>query len=265
MPEMPEVEAVCRRLRLEAEGATITRLRILRPGIVAPQTAGEVEEACGRVELTRVERRGKNIFLHLSAGGVLHVHLRMTGNLYVIPDHRMLVTSIRAVWELSDGRGIVFEDPRALGRIRLLAADALPSVGWDPLDAGFTAEVLAGLARGSRRPSKLFLLDQALVAGLGNIYAAEALFRAGIDPRRAMGSLGRVRLGRLHAAIVRVMSGAVETVYQHYAEPGRMLEAEQETLQVYGREGEPCRVCGSKIKRLAQGGRSTYYCGRCQR
>jgi len=261
MPEMPEVEAVCRRLRLEAEGAFIQRVRLLRPSIAK----GEVEAACQRVYLERVERRGKNIFLHLSRGGVLHVHLRMTGNLYVIPDHRFLVNAVRAVWELSDGRGIIFEDPRALGRIASIAADALPELGWEPLDIGFTVAVLAGLARGSKRPAKLFLLDQTKVAGLGNIYAAEALFRAGIDPRRAMGTLRRVRLARLHTAIVDVMSGAVESVYELYAKPGNMIEAERQTLMVYGREGEDCRVCERPILRLAQGGRSTYYCGRCQR
>ena len=261
MPEMPEVEAVCKRLRLEAEGALIQRVRLLRPSIAT----GEVEEACRRVRLERVERRGKNIFLHLSRGGVLHVHLRMTGNLYVIPDHRFLVTAVRAVWELSDGRGIIFEDPRALGRIALIAADALPELGWEPLDIGFTVAVLAGLARGSKRPAKLFLLDQTKVAGLGNIYAAEALFRAGIDPRRAMGTLRRPRLVRLHAAIVEVMSGAVESVYELYSKPGNMIEAERQTLMVYGREGEPCRLCGKLVKRLAQAGRSTYICGGCQR
>lgn len=261
MPELPEVEAVCRRLRLEAEGATITRMRLLRPSIAS----GEVEEACGRVRLERVERRGKNIFLHVTRGGVLHIHLRMTGNLYVIPDHRFLVDSVRAVWELADGRGIVFEDPRALGRIQLLSLETMPEVGWEPLDPLFTVDVLAELARGSRRPAKLFLLDQEKVAGLGNIYAAEALFRAGVDPRRAMGTLRRPRLARLHAAIVEVMSGAVESVYELYSQPGRLIEAERQTLMVYDREGEACRVCGRAVVRLAQGGRSTYFCGWCQR
>ncbi|MFN0104732.1 MAG: Fpg/Nei family DNA glycosylase [Bryobacteraceae bacterium] len=261
MPEMPEVEAVCKRLRLEAEGAVIQRVRLLRPAVAI----GDIGGACRRVRLERVERRGKNILLHLSRGAVLHVHLRMTGNLYVIPDHRFLVTAVRAVWELSDGRGIVLEDPRALGRIRLLAPDALPEVGYDPLDAGFTVDALAELTRGSKRPAKLFLLDQTKVAGLGNIYAAEALFRAGIDPRRAMGTLRRPRLVRLQAAIVEVISGAVERVYELYSKPGRTIEAEQQELTVYGREGEACRVCGKLVKRLAQGGRSTYFCGRCQR
>lgn len=260
MPEMPEVEAVCKRLRLEAEGALIRQARLLRPSIAK----GEVEEACRGARLARVERRGKNIFLHLSSGGVLHVHLRMTGNLYVIPDHRFLVASVRVVWELADGRGIVFEDPRALGRIALIPPEEMPVLGWEPLDPGFTVDALAELAKGSRKPAKLFLLDQDKVAGLGNIYAAEALFRAGVDPRRPMGELRRPRLAKLHAAIVEVMSGAVESVYELYSQPGNLIEAERQTLMVYDREGEPCRVCGRPILRLAQGGRSTYYCGRCQ-
>jgi formamidopyrimidine-DNA glycosylase len=261
MPEMPEVEAVCKKLRLEAEGALIQRMRLLRPSIAK----GEVERACRKVRLERVERRGKNIFLHLSRGGILHIHLRMTGNLYVIPDHRFLVAAVRAVWELSDGRGIVFEDSRALGRIALISSDEMPEMGLEPLDPAFTVDALRDLARGSKRPSKLFLLDQTKVAGLGNIYAAEALFRAGIDPRRMMGTLKRPKLVQLHAAIVEVMSGAVDSVYELYSKPANMIEAERQTLMVYDREGEECRVCGRPILRLVQGGRSTYYCGRCQR
>jgi formamidopyrimidine-DNA glycosylase len=261
MPEMPEVEAVCKALRLQAEGALIKRVRLLRPSVVI----GEVDEACRGVRLDRVERRGKNILLHLSNGCLLHVHLRMTGNLYVIPDHRFLLTAVRAVWELSDGRGIVFEDPRALGRVALIGPDALPKTGWEPLDSEFTIAVLAGLVRGSKRPAKLFLMDQTKVAGLGNIYAAETLFRAGIDPRRAVGTLRRARLARLHKAIVAIMSGAVESVYAEYSKPGHMIDAELQSLMVYGRAGEDCRVCGKAIQRLAQGGRSTYFCGKCQR
>ena len=259
MPEMPEVEAVCRRLRQEAEGCLVSRVQVLRAGMAS----GDVETACSGARLERVERRGKNIFLHFPGGVILHVHLRMTGNLYVVPDHRLLVSTVRAVFELSDGRGIVFEDPRALGRMALI--ETLPELGWEPLDEGFTVAVLAGLAKGSKRPAKLFLLDQEKVAGLGNIYAAEALFRAGIDPRRAMGSLGKARIARLHGAIVMVMSGAVESVYELYSKPGNFIEAERQTLMVYGREGEGCRVCGRAVLRVAQGGRSTYFCGRCQR
>jgi len=261
VPELPEVEAVCRKLRLEAEGAIIQRMRLLRPSIAK----GEVEAACRKAKLERVERRGKNIFLHLSRGAILHIHLRMTGNLYAVPDHRFLINTVRAVWELSDGRGIVFEDPRALGRIALITENELPETGWEPLDPAFTVEALAALAKGSKKPAKIFLMDQTKVAGLGNIYAAEALFRAGIDPRRVMGSLKRSKLRRLHTAILEVMSGAVESVYELYSKPGNMIEAERQTLMVYGREGEACRVCGRGILRLAQGGRSTYYCGRCQR
>ena len=261
MPELPEVEAVCDRLRREALGARIERARLLRPAIAS----GEVEAACRRVRLEAVERRGKNIFLRFSGGAILHVHLRMTGNLYVIADHRFLVNTIRAVWELDDGRGIVFDDPRALGRIALIGPDEMPKLGWEPLDPAFTAGELAKLAKGSKRPAKLFLLDQTKVAGLGNIYAAEALFRAGIDPRAEMGSLRPPRLKRLYTAIVEVIGGAMGAVNALYSRPGAVLDVEAETWNVYDREGEPCRVCGRAVERLAQGGRSTYFCGRCQR
>lgn len=271
MPELPEVEAVCRNLRAAGvEGASIVRFRIERPGIARPQDAAELEAAVGGCTLLRVVRRGKNILLHLSNGQSLHVHLRMTGNLYPVPDPRFRPAATRAWWEFEGGRGMLFEDSRALGRIHLYPTAELEArmdeqIGVEPLDARFTPEFFVDQAKRSGRPAKLFLMDQHPVAGLGNIYAAEALFRARIHPASPMARVSKPRLAALHSAIVGVLQEAVDSAALAYAEPGRFVEGESFPCAVYDREQEPCTICSRPIRRMTQGGRSTYYCPACQR
>jgi formamidopyrimidine-DNA glycosylase len=180
----------------------------------------------------------------------------MTGNLEVIPDARFRSASTRAVFEFTDGRALVFNDPRALGKL-WIGEERLGELGLEPLDASFTQEAFENLARRSKQPAKLFLLDQRHVAGIGNIYAAEALFRAKVDPRKPIGSLSKAKLAALHRAIIEVLQNATGTSYNA---PGDDFPAD-----VYGREGEPCKRCGTLISRIPQGGRSTYFCPRCQR
>jgi formamidopyrimidine-DNA glycosylase len=269
MPELPEVEAVCRKLRREALGACIAAARVLRAATTRPLKPRRVESlAAGRI-IETVERRGKNILIGLSGGLWVRIHLRMTGNLYVIPDVRFRPASTRAYFELEGGRGLVFDDPRALGRLHLhTAAEAarlMEDLGPEPLSPEFTLAALAAAARRSRKPAKLFLMDQQHVAGLGNIYAAEALFRAGIHPVRPMNHIAPPRLALLHSAIVEVLKEAVHWAVNSYGRPGKFSEAEDFPLAVYGREGEPCITCGRKVRRIPQGGRSTYYCPGCQR
>lgn len=266
MPELPEVEAVCRNVRRDALGARVVQFRVTRPNVVRPQDPAQVEAAIEGARLEGVDRKGKNILLQFSGGMVLHTHLRMTGNLYVIPDVRFRVATARAWFELEGGRGLIFDDPRNLGRMRLYAnGEAFEDIGIEPLSPEFTAEWLAARAAKSRKPAKLFLMDQAHIAGLGNIYAAEALYRAAIDPRKAIGRVRRPKLDALHAAIVAVLSEAVDSAGLAYSKPGVFNEAEEFDCAVYDREGEPCRRCGRKIKRFPQGGRSTYFCAGCQR
>ncbi|MDX1983107.1 MAG: bifunctional DNA-formamidopyrimidine glycosylase/DNA-(apurinic or apyrimidinic site) lyase [Bryobacteraceae bacterium] len=269
MPELPEVEAVCRKLRSESAGARVITMRFLRPNVIAPQNAREVESELAGAHLQSVDRRGKNILLRFSADRTLHVHLRMTGNLYVIADVRFRPASTRAWFELDDGRGIIFDDPRNLGRMRLYRSAeldaALGKLGVEPLSAEFSPAFFHTAASRSRLPAKLFLMDQRYVAGLGNIYAAEALFRAGIHPGRIISGLRRPKLLALHHAIVEVLRQAVESAVLAYSKPAGFTEAESFPCAVYDREGEPCERCRRKIKRIAQGGRSTYYCPGCQR
>lgn len=256
MPELPEVEAVCRRLRLDALHAEIAVVRILRPSVSRPQLARTIEKRAAGRTIEAVRRRGKNILIDLSGGEVLHIHLRMTGDLRVIPDARFITASTRAVFEFSDGRALVFNDQRALGKL-WIGEERLGEIGLEPLDDGFTVEAFEALAKKSKQPAKLFLMDQRHVAGIGNIYAAEALFRAKIDPRKAIGSLSKAKRAALHDTIVDVLKGAVGESYN--------TPEDEMTTDVYGREGQPCHRCKTLIQRIPQGGRSTYFCPRCQR
>jgi formamidopyrimidine-DNA glycosylase len=192
----------------------------------------------------------------------------MTGNLYVIPDIRLHSATTRAWLELQNGSGVVFDDPRALGKMQVHPTAALDAtlagdVGFEAHE--ITASDFAAMARKAKKPMKLLLMDQAKVAGLGNIYAAEALFEAKIDPRKIAASVSRPKLERLHAIIVKMLEDAKESAYKAYTDPGYFAEGESFPVQVYNREGQPCFVCERPIKRIPQGGRSTYFCPTCQR
>jgi formamidopyrimidine-DNA glycosylase len=265
MPELPEVEAVCRRLRKQAAGAKLVAAHIERRSITAPQDPSGVEAQLSGRSIERVDRRGKNILIAFSGGLTVRVHLRMTGNLYVIPDFRLRAARSSAWFELADGRGLLFEDTRGLGTLVICDGSALEGLGPEPLSRRFTAEALVRSAAESRQPAKLFLLDQRRIAGLGNIYAAEALFAAGVDPRAPIGAVSRPRLRSLHGAIVRILRDAVKSACRAYSRPGGFQEAEEYQPAVYGREGERCVRCAGVIRRITQGGRSTYYCPKCQR
>jgi formamidopyrimidine-DNA glycosylase len=264
VPELPEVEAVVRRLAERVTGSIILSAKVYR--CATP----EVEELAPDRAIEAVERRAKHILIRLSGGLTLHTHLRMTGNLFAIPDWRMHSERARVVLRLKGGEAIVFEDSRALGRMTVRATAELDAelariLGPEPLIQEFTAERFIKAARASRQPAKLFLMDQRRVAGLGNIYAAEILFRARIDPRQQIGRLTRKRLEVLHEHIVGVMRDAVESAWIAYGIPGQFSEGEMFDCQVYDREGQPCLVCGKPIRRFPQGGRSTYFCASCQR
>ncbi len=269
MPELPEVEAVCRNLRRDALGASIVQLRVERASVTRPQDPALLEAETPTRTIESIERRGKNILIHLTGRQTLHVHLRMTGNLYVIPDVRFRPATARLWIELTGGRGLIFEDSRVLGKVHLHPTGTLDSVlkdvGIEPLSEAFTLAYLQTAARKTSLPAKLFLMDQRRVAGLGNIYAAEALFRARIHPRKPACRISKPRLAALHTAIVEVLTEAVQSAVAAYSEPGRFSEGESFPCAVYDREGEPCFTCRRPIRRIPQGGRSTYFCPQCQR
>jgi formamidopyrimidine-DNA glycosylase len=263
MPELPEVETVAGRLRAAAPWTVITGWGQSRPSVI---TGGA--HAVGR-RIEDVGRRGKNLLLRLSGGWFARIHLRMTGDLRVLPDLRLRPQTVRAWFELEDGRALVLDDPRALGSISLHPEQEeqklFHDLGPEPLSPAFTPDALWDSARRTSRPAKLWLMDQRTVAGLGNIYAAEALFEAGIDPRKPASRLARRRVERLHGAILRVLHLALASVRAAYEKPGAFAEGEFYPTAVCGREGLPCRRCGAGVRRIPQAGRSTYYCPKCQK
>jgi len=266
MPELPEVEATCRRIAPDIAGKTIEAVHVLSPVAVRPERPRTVARLAAGREIRQVRRRAKNILLDLDGGFTLRIHLGMTGVLRVDAG-----VSSRTRWwlQLSGGRTLVLDDARLLGRLHVYSSAqlerALAGIGPEPLSPRFTPEAVIELAKQSRQTAKLFLMDQKRIAGLGNIYAAEALFRARIHPRRPVNRLGRPRLEALHAAIRSVLREAVRSATMAYKGPGKFHEAERFACAVYDREDEPCFVCGRGIRRVEQGGRSTYYCPKCQR
>jgi formamidopyrimidine-DNA glycosylase len=274
VPELPEVEAVVHALRDDGlVGARLKGLTVLRSGVLSPQSAEEVADRTVNQSVVAVRRRAKSILVDLSSGETIHVHLRMTGDLRIEADPRLYVggeaTTVRLEWRLVRKRRLLFVDPRALGRVRVLTAaesQALDaSLGIEPLGRGFTNARFISLARRSNLPAKLFLLDQTKVAGLGNIYAAEALFRAGISPLKPLKSLSDARLSNLRQVIRETLRGAVHSVYLAYRSPAGYRNHQDDFHRlVYGRSGEVCSTCDTTIQRISQGGRSTYFCPLCQ-
>ena len=256
MPELPEVEAAMVVLRRRARGKTIARIAVLHPAFRRRLSAAQARATIGAV-IERVERRGKHQLLHLDDGRVLHAHFRMNGDWEYGRANDELPRFARAAIEFTDGGRVVFVDSRALGTIELHRAGALLDLGLGPdaADSGWTAEQLGAALATRRGPIKPALLDQGLIAGLGNIYAAESLWRARIDPRAPCRSLETAKVTKLRRAIAGVLKRATGARY---------TDDSTVNLDVYDREGLPCRRCRTPIERIVQAGRSTYFCPMCQ-
>jgi formamidopyrimidine-DNA glycosylase len=294
MPELPEVETVMRGLKPVLEGRRIESVALRRDGLRFPFPPGFAQRLSG-CRVTGLWRRAKYILASLETGDILLVHLGMTGRFTVFSPHgaRNLgefyfeTASGEAgdgphdhvVLTLDDGTRVIYTDPRRFGIMELFpeskAADhkLLRGIGVEPLGNGFSEAYLAERLRGKAAPLKSALLDQHVIAGLGNIYVCEALFRAGLSPRRKAGTLIRrkgndPRLRELVRHIREVLGEAIVaggSTLQDFAHTDGAAGAFQQRFLVYDREGEPCTKCGSPIERLVQAGRSTFYCGKCQR
>lgn len=289
MPELPEVETVRRSLAPVLKGATIRNVVLNRPDLRFPFPERLAERLTGSVVL-EVSRRAKFLVLPLSSGDVLTAHLGMTGRfrlegpglrvepgVFYAPDppagHDHLAIDLTA--ENAREVRLVYSDPRRFGFVELFEPGAfeqsprLQALGPEPLDLeAFSPSALAAQLRGKATPIKAALLDQRVVAGLGNIYVCEALFLAGLSPRRRAGTIGPVRSGRLVAAIRQVLTEAIaaggSTLRDYAAADGRQ-GAFQQAFRVYDRAGQPCPGCQSPVQRIVQSGRSTFFCSRCQR
>jgi len=279
MPELPEVEAVARTLRPLVQGERICCLHVFHPIAVKPQSAHRLAALATDRLVERVERKGKYLLLMLDRG-LLTLHFKLDGQLVWFADENELFRRANAnekavhvdvAFELTKGV-LGFADRRHFGRVCAWNAPeespGLASLGVDALSKDFTVATFSSLLAASVRPLKDFLLDQTRVAGLGNIYSCESLWHARLDPRRRAKSLKPQEATRLHKAIVSVLARALECCLHpapDFRDSQWWFQGLEKILRVYGRQDEPCRRCGAAIQRIEQGGRSTYWCQRCQK
>jgi formamidopyrimidine-DNA glycosylase len=271
MPELPEVETTRRGIAPYVEGKRVERVVVRQAKLRLP-VSGEISAELPGRTIKRAERRGKYLILRLERGGVI-LHLGMSGNLRLVPattppekhDHLDIV--------LETGLALRFTDPRRFGLALWIGEEPLNhpllmGLGPEPLEEGFTRDYLFQVSRGRGVAVKQFIMDSHIVAGVGNIYANEALFRAGIHPEKKAGTISLRRCQQLAQAIREVLSEAVEaggTTLRDFRDGNRKPGYFALSLDVYGRGGEPCHKCGAAIQVTRQGGRSTYFCKACQR
>jgi formamidopyrimidine-DNA glycosylase len=272
MPELPEVETVARSLQRTIGGLTIERIILKKTAAVHPPPRQFSRQLRGAT-VTEVTRRGKNILIRLSTGQTLWVHLKMTGHFNFLPVDAATTKHDHLVFHFQgQPHTLRFNDYRRFGRLRMYPTETimnqkgLVELGPEPLE--ITADDFVRRLRGRKRMIKPALLDQTFLAGVGNIYADESLYLARIHPRRSTASISVSKAKELHGHIqailrraIRLMGTSVDTFIGLNGQPGGF----QTYLQVYGREGEPCRRCGAVIVRKAIGGRSAHFCPRCQR
>jgi formamidopyrimidine-DNA glycosylase len=283
VPELPEVEVLVRFLNPLLSGRTIQSVQVRRAWVLRPTSAQALKKSLTGARFIGLARRGKYLLFEIQSRGAddritLIGHLGMTGRMYLLPGGKALPKHAAVVLNLGRER-FVFEDTRYFGRLTLDAA-ALDGLGPEPLGPAFTPESFREALSRSAQPIKVKLLDQSLVAGIGNIYASEALFRAGISPRVSARRINRQLVKRLWSSVRGTLSEAIEFgstvpldfsgaaerdgLFYYGRSPDRS-EAGQERLLVYDRAGRPCVRCGSAVRRIVQAARSTFFCPQCQR
>ena len=283
MPELPEVETVRRGLLPAMEGRVIERAEVRRGDLRFPFPERMADRLTG-VRVIGLRRRSKYILADLSTGDTLLIHLGMSGRMLVSGrvlgdfhhDHPAPTKHDHVVLDMEGGARVTFNDARRFGAMGLVSTDTaedhwlLRDIGPEPLGNAFDETYLTGRLAGRMTPVKAALLDQKLVAGLGNIYVCEVLHRAGIDPRRKAGRIAAARAATLVPLIRAVLAEAIEaggSSLRDYRQADGELGYFQHAFRVYDREGEPCPTpgCGGRVARIVQSGRSTFFCPRCQR
>jgi formamidopyrimidine-DNA glycosylase len=268
MPELPEVETIKNELLHHVVGRQFIGVVVYDEKPIRQPAVGEFSYQLVGQKIKELQRRGKYLMFHLSSGQVLVVHLRMTGALLLNPegDDRFA----RVVFQLNDGSRIVFSDRRRLGVIYLAENDrsVVDKLGPEPLTANFTAKVFAQRLKRRQSPIKAILLDQGVVAGIGNMYADEALFAAKIHPLRIAGDLSYRAVQKLYEGIVTVLRAAIESKgasVDTYKRPGGDLGTAHDEFKVAHRRNEKCLICGTAIQRIIIRNRGTYFCPNCQK
>jgi formamidopyrimidine-DNA glycosylase len=275
VPELPEVETIRRQLASRVAGRTIVEAEVLDPLWSVPRTPEEVEVDLRGERIASLGRRGKYLVMELGDERFLVRHLRMTGNFLWVSEEDDLPgrPHLRVRLVLDDGNRLLFVDQRRFGTgVVIDGRDELDRylaarVGPEPLEPGFTPEVLSNAARGRKAPVKAFLLDQRRIAGVGNIYADEALFRARIHPLRPAGKLRRGEVERLHAGIVEALEAGIArqgASIDNYRDANGARGSMQDEFLIHLREGKPCVRCGRPVVKLVAAGRGTYICRHCQ-
>lgn len=274
MPELPEVESVRAQLAPLLAGRRFERVEIYDPRLVRPYDPAEVAAELEGERVEAVDRRGKYLIVRFESGRALLIHLRMTGSLRHAPNGTLADDPHRrAVVKLDDGSDVAYRDVRRFGTWQLLEAAELEPyleerLGFEPLERTFTARRLAQRLEGRRAPIKAALLDQRTVAGLGNIYVDEALWRAQVHPLRPAGTLQADELARVTRSIKDALRAGVKrqgASLRDYSTPDGGRGRMQDRFRVYGREGHPCARCGTPIDKIRTAGRGTWYCPSCQR
>jgi len=271
MPELPEVETTVRGLARYLEGERIARVSLNRPDLRRPFPPGLVQALTGAM-VTKLGRRAKYGLIHADRGQTMVFHLGMSGRWRIEPE--TIDKHDHLVIETGSGHVLALNDARRFGSVDLVDTDALDhwpqfaALGPEPLGEDLTARHLRTAFAGRLAPVKPLLLDQRIVAGLGNIYVCEALLRAGIRPDKPAGQVSRAAIERLVPAIKAVLGESIEaggSTIRDYAQPSGELGYFAAAWRVYGREGEPCPTCGGAVARFVQGGRSTFWCPKCQK
>jgi formamidopyrimidine-DNA glycosylase len=266
MPELPEVETIKNELLPHVVGRKIAGVDVFWDKMVRQPPVPEFRARVTGRTITDLTRRGKYLFFHLSGGERLVMHMKMTGSLLVDP---LDTKFTRAKFYLDNGAVLYFRDPRKFG-VMWLAADesaVAQKLGPEPLDKGFTVETLAGILKRHKAPVKPVLLDQSIIAGIGNMYADESLYEAKIHPERPAGSLTDEETGRLYRAIRRVLRAAIKNKgasVRNYIRPDGDIGRAHDEFRVAHGTGKNCPRCGAPIKRIVVRGRGTYFCPVCQ-
>ncbi len=276
MPELPEVELIARSLDSLVKSRTIISAELFRKRLAPDTSPAGFSKALRKTRINFVHRRGKHILFDISGDKTLIVHLRMSGRFSLLTAEIENPKFTHAVFYFEDGTRLVFDDQRHFGLMKIVKTDELydakelKKLAPEPFSEEFSVEYLFDKAKASKRSLKEFLIDQTKVCGLGNIYACEAMFAASVNPRKAANRLSRPVSERLHACIRAVLQEAISYAENREIDPENLegnyfSGSEDPRWLVYDREKEPCINCKTPIVRLKQGGRSTYFCRRCQR